>query len=116
MQITDCFSWDVLYVLVFLQLENMFDEQYYHNTWVPNLMRIPPEIIQPTDSMQEVMNKFRKADAWNLPVVDDGKYVGIISKSSLFSAYREQLTDISENWFCNRQFAYSSLSARWQRR
>lgn len=77
--------------------EIMFDEQYYNNTWVRNLMRIPPEIIQLTDSMQEVMNKFRKADAWNLPVVDEGKYVGIISKSSLFSAYREQLMDISED-------------------
>ena len=39
------------------------------------------------------MNKFETSGAWNLPVLDDGKYVGFVSKSKLFSAYRKLLRD-----------------------
>jgi predicted transcriptional regulator len=31
----------------------------------------------------------RMQNIWNIPVVDHGKYVGFISKSSLLSAYQE---------------------------
>ncbi len=77
--------------------EIMFDKSHYDNTWVRNLMRIPPAVIQMHDSMQQVMRKFKKTDAWNLPVVDGDKYEGIISKSSLFSVYRKQLMEITED-------------------
>jgi CIC family chloride channel protein len=59
-------------------------------------MRIPDEIIQAEDSMQEVMDKFHRSNAWNLPVVSHNKFVGVISKSSLFSAYRKQLINITD--------------------
>jgi CIC family chloride channel protein len=60
-------------------------------------MRIPPEVINVDDTMQMVMNKFKKSGAWNLPVVINNKYEGIISKSSLFSAYRKQLINITDD-------------------
>lgn len=75
----------------------MFQTDLYETTFVRNLMRIPPDIIFSTDSMQSVMDKFKKSGAWNLPVVDDKKYVGVISKSTLFNAYRKQLINITED-------------------
>jgi CIC family chloride channel protein len=48
--------------------------------------------------MESVMNKFEYTGAWNLPVVDDkGKYLGFVSKSKIFSAYREQLQQVSHD-------------------
>ncbi|PLX05942.1 MAG: hypothetical protein C0596_15705 [Marinilabiliales bacterium] len=74
----------------------MFHQELYENTWVRNLMRKPIVVVNDNDPMQEVMNKFNTSNSWNLPVVQDGKYIGIISKSTLFSAYRKQLINITE--------------------
>ena len=48
--------------------------------------------------MDSVMRKFEKTGAWNLPVVDsDRRYCGFLSKSKIFSAYREELKDFSQD-------------------
>ncbi|MDD4150143.1 MAG: chloride channel protein [Bacteroidales bacterium] len=75
----------------------MFRQELYQNTWVKNLMRVPNVVVDVNDTMQEVMNKFNITDSWNLPVIQDDKYIGIISKSSLFSVYRKKLISISED-------------------
>jgi CIC family chloride channel protein len=77
--------------------EIMFQKELYETTFVRNIMRIPAEVIHHDDSMQEVMDKFNKTNAWNLPVVENNKYLGVISKSTLFSAYRKQLINITED-------------------
>ena len=38
-----------------------------------------------------VMKKFDTTGLWNLPVVEDGQYVGFVSKSSLLTKYRSRL-------------------------
>lgn len=75
--------------------EIMFNEQW-HNTPIVNLMQMPPEIIDIDEHMQKVMKKFNDSNAWNLPVCQKGRYIGFISKSKLFSAYRSQLMNITE--------------------
>ena len=45
---------------------------------------------------EKVMEKFEASGAWNLPVLEDEKYVGYVSKSKLFSAYRKLLRDFYE--------------------
>lgn len=42
-----------------------------------------------------VMKKFDETGAWNLPVINEGEYVGFISKSSIFANYRSKLIDNS---------------------
>ncbi|MBI9066489.1 MAG: chloride channel protein [Salinivirgaceae bacterium] len=75
--------------------EIMFNSEYY-TTSILNLMHMPPAIIDITSHMEEVMQKFNDTEAWNLPVCEKGRYIGFVSKSKLFSAYRSQLMDISE--------------------
>jgi CIC family chloride channel protein len=41
--------------------------------------------------MESVMQLFDQTGAWNLPVVNNGKYIGFVSKSSIFSSYRSKL-------------------------
>ena len=71
----------------------MFDQSQYEELKVREVMTLPPEIISTDDSMELVMNKFDDSGAWNLPVTKDGKYLGFVSKSRLFSAYRALLRE-----------------------
>ncbi len=48
------------------------------------------EIIEITqDSTQSAINKFLHTGHYNLPVTQNGKYLGFISKANLFTKYRE---------------------------
>jgi CIC family chloride channel protein len=69
----------------------MFDEDAREEIVVSSLMNNPTEKVSSSDSMELVMNKFEKSGAWNLPVIDDGKYVGFVSKSRIFNTYRSKL-------------------------
>jgi CIC family chloride channel protein len=42
------------------------------------------------------MKKFHETGAWNLPVLEEGRYVGFISKATIFNAYRNVLVHFSE--------------------
>jgi CIC family chloride channel protein len=41
--------------------------------------------------MQKVMELFETHKAWNLPVTENGKYAGFVSKSKIFTDYRNLL-------------------------
>lgn len=77
--------------------EIMFDQALYEETSVYDLMINPPDVINSSDNMDAVMEKFEATGAWNLPVVEKGRYVGFVSKSKLFSAYRKLLKEFSDD-------------------
>jgi CIC family chloride channel protein len=74
----------------------IFNSEMYNQVFVRDLMQPPPTHISPGDSMESVMKKFEDNEAWNLPVVNNGEYIGFLSKSKLFSYYRRWLIEISE--------------------
>jgi len=76
--------------------EIMFNEEMYA-TPISNLMSMPPASISFDDSMETVLKKFKETGAWNLPVIDKGKYIGFVSKAKLFSAYRQLLVRITSD-------------------
>jgi CIC family chloride channel protein len=69
----------------------MFKTELYTSVCVKELMVRPPTIISPNESMENVMKKFDDTGLWVLPVVDNGIYEGFISKSNVFSGYRQKL-------------------------
>lgn len=74
----------------------MFNEKLYDEVKVQDIMQQAPEIIYlETDRMKAIMKKFQESDAWNLPVVKEGKYVGFISKSKMLTAYRKKLIEVT---------------------
>lgn len=76
--------------------ELMFETDKYEKVLVKDLMSMPPDQIFIDDPMDKVMEKFETTGAWNLPVVDNGNYVGFVSKSKIFSAYRNVLVQFSD--------------------
>ena len=74
----------------------MFDRDKYETTTVNDLLVIPDHQIKSDEKMESVMLKFEVSGAWNLPVVDShGKYLGFVSNSRLFGAYRKWLKETS---------------------
>jgi CIC family chloride channel protein len=74
----------------------MFDSERYATTFVSDVMQPVPAIVKEYENMASVLNKFEETGAWNLPVVNDyNKYIGFVSKSQIFNAYRQQLQEFS---------------------
>lgn len=71
--------------------EIMFDQEKQDEVLVKTIMHQSPAFVSPQEKMQSVMNKFEVTQAWNLPVIEDGKYLGFISKARIFNAYRTKL-------------------------
>jgi len=76
--------------------EIMFNPEYYEETIMSDLMTIPPSYIDKKESIETVMETFRKTGAWNLPVMDNGYYAGFISKARIYTTYRDLLVQFSE--------------------
>ncbi|MCL2074683.1 MAG: chloride channel protein [Marinilabiliaceae bacterium] len=75
----------------------MFNQELYDSTKIEQLMTIPPVIVESDEKMDDVMRKFEETFAWNLAVVEKGKYIGFVSKSKIFSAYRNVLIHFSDD-------------------
>ena len=53
----------------------MFRPELYNRFKVSQLMISPPALLSSKDSMEKVMSVFESTQAWNLPVIDNGKYM-----------------------------------------
>lgn len=75
----------------------MFRPEMYDKLFIFDLLK-ESDSVTATDRMEKVMDKFETTGAWNLPVLDkNGLYLGFVSKSKIFSAYREQLQQVSHD-------------------
>lgn len=74
----------------------LFEPDRYDTLRVEEIMKPVAVAIEVNSRMERVMNLFEQTGAWNLPVVDRGRYIGFLSKSKIFSAYRHQLQDFYE--------------------
>lgn len=80
-----------------IELDNirdvMFRTELYETVSAKELITKVSSTVSSNDRMQEVMKQFDDTGNWILPVVDDNKFVGFISKSAVFSGYRNKLKD-----------------------
>lgn len=74
----------------------MFRSDRYDSSYVEEFMSFAPARVSLNESMESVLKKFEDSGTWNLPVVENGIYVGFVSKSKILSAYRELLVQFSD--------------------
>ena len=74
----------------------MFERDRYDVLFIRDLMVMPAATLEWGEHMDAVMEKFDRTQAWNLPVLENGRYVGFVSRSKLFGAYRNWLQAVSE--------------------
>ncbi len=86
------------YGMIFLDQvrEIMFKQDLYDTVYVRNLMFMPTKIIKYNEDMESIAQKFEHSGKYNLVVLKDGRYLGFISRATVFSKYREQLREQSE--------------------
>ncbi len=75
----------------------MFQQRLYERMRVRQFMISPPGKIEVGMPMEKVMNLFDDTNAWNLPVVENGKYIGFVSKAKIFNSYRTVLKNFSND-------------------
>ncbi|WP_346858475.1 chloride channel protein [uncultured Draconibacterium sp.] len=75
--------------------EMIFDHELYDKVKISELMYMPEYHIDPNDNMEVVANKFESSGRYNLAVIENGKYIGFISRAKAFTRYRKQIIDVS---------------------
>lgn len=75
----------------------MFQPEIYQTTTVRSLLFHPSSIVNLSDDMETVAHKFQHSGKYNLVVLDDGKYIGFVSRANVFSKYRTLLKEFSED-------------------
>ncbi|MFA9390100.1 MAG: chloride channel protein [Prolixibacteraceae bacterium] len=75
----------------------IFKQELYDKISLKELMYMPEHWISPRDSMDEVVKKFESSERYNLAVINNGKYLGFISKAKVFSNYRKLVEDFSHD-------------------
>lgn len=75
----------------------IFNRELYDSTYVTDFMISAPAIVEMNETMESVMKKFKSSKAWNLPVTENGKYRGFLSKSKIFNEYRDILINFSDD-------------------
>ncbi|NQU54648.1 MAG: chloride channel protein [Bacteroidetes bacterium] len=73
----------------------IFNHEMYDTVKISELMYMPAFHIDPNDSMEIVANKFESSGRYNLAVIENGKYIGFISRARVFTKYRKQIIDVS---------------------
>ena len=73
----------------------MFRPDLYRRMHVKRFMSMPPANVELGTPMDQVMKMVDNTGAWNLPVVEEGRYVGFVSKSKIFNSYRQGLKHYS---------------------
>jgi CIC family chloride channel protein len=75
----------------------MFSPELYDSVTVKKLMKAPPAVVSLKDNITLVLKKFDEAQVWSLPVVQDKKLMGFVSKSRILNKYRLLLQEYSES-------------------
>ena len=77
----------------------IFNTEMYDVVTVDDLMHPLSEgdVVRSSDSLQDVVEKFRIGNRYNLVVIDDNQnYLGFISRANTFSAYRRFISATSD--------------------
>jgi CIC family chloride channel protein len=71
--------------------EFLFDDALAQTVLVEEVMRSDGPIVGPDESLPQVLALFDRTGAWSLPVVQNDRFLGLISKSTILDHYRKEL-------------------------
>jgi chloride channel protein, CIC family len=74
----------------------IFKPELYNKIKVREIMYMPEHFISPNDSMEDLVDKFSSSSRYNICVIDNGKYLGFISRAKAFTAYRYHMKRSSQ--------------------
>lgn len=71
----------------------LFETELYGMVTVGEMMKTDIEVITNGSPLNVIVDAFEKSSSFTLPVIDaeSGKYLGLVSKATLFTKYRQEL-------------------------
>lgn len=69
----------------------LFNPGLHDTVIVGEIMNANVHTVSPDDELAEIITVFDREHSWSLPVVQDGKFLGLISKATLMDHYRKEL-------------------------
>jgi len=85
-------SGDFLGMIYFSDIKELiFDSTLQSTILVEELMHTDLITVSLSDTLPEIQKKFDETNTWSLPVIEDGKFKGLISKSGMLDIYRKEL-------------------------
>ncbi len=69
----------------------LFDRTLYPIMTMGEVLHVNLPTIDTKESAVAVIQKFEGCGAWSLPLIENGKFLGMLSKSTLFDRYRREL-------------------------
>lgn len=75
----------------------IFRQELYDKVYLSHLMYMPEHFISTNDTMEIVAEKFETSGRYNIAVIDNGKYLGFISRARVFSIYRKNVRHFSHD-------------------
>jgi CIC family chloride channel protein len=74
----------------------LFERDQYDKIYIKDYMQYSDSfIVDVNESMEKIVEKFKISDRYTLVVVEDGKYLGFISRANIFSAYQKYIREFS---------------------
>lgn len=84
-------------IIFFDHIKHMiFRTELYDKILVKDLSFMPSVVVSLNDSMEKVVEKFNSSGNFNLPVIDNDKYIGFLSRANILTEYRKRLNYFSE--------------------
>jgi CIC family chloride channel protein len=77
--------------------KHMFKPEMYDALSVKDFLEQPRETVNMKESMHDIASTFAKCDSFNIVVLQEGKYVGFVSRAKVFSKYRKLLKYFSDD-------------------
>ena len=69
----------------------LFDQSLYPIMTMGEVMHTDLPTIDAAESAYSAIQQFEASGAWALPVIEEGRFLGMMSKSTLFDRYRREL-------------------------
>ena len=74
----------------------MFKYELWDSTYVRNIMYFPEVYVNYDDDLGQIADKIESSGRYNVPVLQDGKYIGFVSRARVFSEYRKLIKHFAE--------------------
>ena len=69
----------------------LFDPNLYQTVFLEQLMDRNVKTARPEDSLADVMNQMDRWNLFSMPVVSNGRFLGMVSKATILNQYRKEL-------------------------
>ena len=71
----------------------LFNSELYDMILVYDVMTDTGPVLDSDDTLNDAVALFDRLNLWNLPVTENGKYIGFVSKVGVYDNYRRMLRE-----------------------